>query len=209
MSEYGKLPVVLGKFNVDIKEMMYYQYLPIKMATEITPTVEERLWPFRVILGTVMCDFVANFGIDRFVASYVYVSAKNLFQPSGKPFNRPGYHCDGFGTDDVNYIWSDRCPTVFQVGSFRISDDESVSMFEMEQQARRDREVRYEHGQLLRLDRYVIHKPETDYDSGLRAFLKVSISKDKYNLEGNSHNYLLDYAWDMKPRQQDRNVPQA
>jgi hypothetical protein len=43
----------------------------------------------------------------------------------------------------------------------------------------------------------------------MRAFLKVSISKDKYDLIGNSHNYLLDYDWQMKERKQERNIPQS
>lgn len=43
----------------------------------------------------------------------------------------------------------------------------------------------------------------------MRAFLKVSFSKDKYDLLGNSHNYLMDYNWEMKARKEDRNIPQS
>ena len=31
----------------------------------------------------------------------------------------------------------------------------------------------------------------------------------KYDLIGNSHNYLLDYDWQMKERKQERNIPQS
>jgi hypothetical protein len=43
----------------------------------------------------------------------------------------------------------------------------------------------------------------------MRTFVKVSFSYDKYDLVGNSHNYLLNYAWEMKERKDDRNIPQS
>ena len=32
---------------------------------------------------------------------------------------------------------------------------------------------------------------------------------DRYDLAGNTHNYLLDYDWPLRPRSLTRNVPQA
>lgn len=34
----------------------------------------------------------------------------------------------------------------------------------------------------------------------MRNFLKVSFSKDKYDLKGNSKNYLLSYDWYFRDR---------
>lgn len=42
----------------------------------------------------------------------------------------------------------------------------------------------------------------------VRTFVKVSISRDKYDLIGNSHNHLLQYDWPMRPRALTRNPPQ-
>ena len=41
-----------------------------------------------------------------------------------------------------------------------------------------------------------------------RTFFKLSFSKDKYDLKGNSHNYLFDYNWEMRERKENRNIPQ-
>jgi len=43
----------------------------------------------------------------------------------------------------------------------------------------------------------------------MRTFVKISFSKDKYDLIGNSHNYEMDYKWDMKERKEERNIPQT
>ncbi len=42
-----------------------------------------------------------------------------------------------------------------------------------------------------------------------RTFLKVSFSRDKYDLAGNSHNSRLDYDWPMRERGLTRNTPQV
>jgi hypothetical protein len=42
---------------------------------------------------------------------------------------------------------------------------------------------------------------------GMRSFLKISLSHQKYNLVGNSHNYLFDYNWDLHDRDTLRNDP--
>jgi hypothetical protein len=54
-----------------------------------------------------------------------------------------------------------------------------------------------------------IHKVAPVLVGGMRTFVKVSFSYDKYDLVGNSHNYLLNYAWEMKERKDDRNIPQS
>jgi hypothetical protein len=43
----------------------------------------------------------------------------------------------------------------------------------------------------------------------MRRFVKVSLSSHRYNLIGNSHNHLLDYDWQMFPRDAARNDPAA
>ena len=140
--------------------------------------------------------------------SYVYLTAKRLYQGKGYSFNRKGYHSDGFLTDDINYLWSNSLPTVFNFGKFDLSLDDDVSMVEMEQQANVDNEFSYPQNSLLRLDQFVIHKVSDKEIEGMRTFAKVSFSIDKYDLIGNSKNYLLDYDWQMRERGLKRNIPQ-
>lgn len=207
--KYGQAPAYLGQHLVDVREMMFYQYLPVKLPGSHAPVMEPRLDPFKYLVGVCCCDFIGTFGLNQYIASHVYLSAKNLFQAPGKIFNRPGYHADGFMSEDVNYLWSDKCPTIFNEGPFSLSRDDSKSMKEMEEQASPDREFSYPENSLLRLNQFNIHKPEENAKPGMRAFMKLSFSKDRYDLEGNAHNHLIDYAWEMKPRKLERNIPQS
>jgi hypothetical protein len=206
---YGQLPAVLGEYNIDCKEMMFYQYLPIKMPSTPNPAYEERLKCFDRIVGVICCDFIGVYGLDNYMASYVYLTAKYMYQTPECSFNRTGYHSDGFMTDDINYIWCDKNPTVFNSSDFDLPMDDQLSLIKMKQQAKIENEITYPENYLLRLDQFNIHKVADIQHPGMRTFLKVSFSKDKYDLVGNSHNYSLDYNWEMKQRSQSRNIPQS
>ena len=99
--------------------------------------------------------------------------------------------------------------TVFNDSEFSITQDDAISMEEMQAQARNDRNVTFANKTLLRLNQYVVHRIALPQEDGMRAFLKITFSKDRYDLLGNSRNYLMDYRWGMRPRGQKRNVPQA
>lgn len=206
---YGELPKELGIFEVEAKEMMFYQYLPIKMPNETQPIYEQRLKCFDALVGAICCDYIGEFGLDNYVNSYVYLTAKHLYQMPNCSFNRTGWHSDGFLTDDINYIWCDKYPTIFNKTDFDLPLDDLLSMEEMEKQAMPFNDVTYKENQLLRLNQFNIHKVAAITKGGMRTFLKVSISKDKYDLIGNSHNYLLNYDWKMKQRKDARNIPQS
>lgn len=206
---YGDLPKELGIFEVEAKEMMFYQYLPIKMINQTQLIYEPRLKCFDALVGAICCDYIGEFGLDNYVNSYVYLTAKYLYQMPNCSFNRTGWHSDGFLTDDINYIWCDKYPTIFNKYYFELPLDDLLSMEAMEEQAMPFNNVTYKENQLLRLNQFNIHKVAPIKNGGMRTFLKISISKDKYDLIGNSHNYLLNYNWEMKPRKDTRNIPQS
>ncbi len=83
-----------------------------------------------------------------------------------------------------------------------------MSINQMNAQTKPENNFTYDDNTLLRLDQFVIHKASDTPYKGVRTFVKISFSKDKYDLEGNSHNYLLNYNWTMRPRQNYRNIPQ-
>lgn len=205
---YGERPKELGQFEINCNEMMLYQYMPIKMPFNTYPVVEARLACFEKIIGAICCDFIGEYGLNAFVDSYVYLTAKHLYQKPGCPFNRPGYHSDGFMTKDVNYIWCDKNPTVFNDSDFKLTMNDSISMTEMEEQALLENEFTHPAKTLLRLNQFNIHKVADVSEFSLRTFLKVSFSADKYDLSGNTHNYLIDYDWNMRQRKEQRNIPQ-
>lgn len=207
--KYGTLPTNLGTHLVECDEMLFYQYLPIKLIGDTEPIVEERLMCFQKLIGAICCDFVGEFGLDKFVNSYVYLTAKKMYQVKGTSFNRKGYHTDGFLTDDINYVWCDVNPTTFNFSDFNLTLDDEISMIEMEEQADEDKIKIYPENTLLRLDQYNVHKVSDINSLSLRTFLKISFSQDKYDLKGNSKNHLLNYDWVMKERNEKRNIPQT
>lgn len=207
--KYGDLPTIIGDIEIDVPEMMFYQYLPIKLKGETSLAVEERLSCFNKIIGIICCDFIGEFGLDRFVSSYIYLTAKHLYQTPNNSFNRDGWHSDGFMTNDINYIWSNKFPTIFNKSDFILSLNDSISLEEMKNQALIENNVYYKENQIIRLNQFNIHKVAPIEYPSLRSFIKVSISHDKYDLKGNSHNHLLTYKWDMKPRKNERNIPQS
>jgi len=132
MKNYGQLPTKIGEFIVPGKELFFYQYLPIKLVGQVELTVEPRLHiPLQQLLGTIACDFVGVYGLDRYVASNIYLTAKRKLHTPEKTITRPGWHTDGFMTNDINYIWSDVLPTVFNNSNFNLTQDDQLSIEEM------------------------------------------------------------------------------
>ena len=206
--KYGSLPKYLGTHKTQCEEMLFYQYLPIKLKNQTELIFEERLKCFEKLIGNICCDFVGEYGLNRFVTSYIYLTAKKMYQVNGCSFNRKGYHSDGFLTDDINYIWSDKNPTVFNYSSFKLTQEDTISLYEMDKQANKKTIKIYPENSLLRLDQFNIHKVNENKELVLRTFVKVSFSSDKYDLKGNSKNYLLDYDWKTRDRGLERNIPQ-
>lgn len=201
VSKYGREPVVVGQFNLVPDEMCFVQYLPIGMASKEKLGCAVRIpknlhwtWP-------IVEQLVETFGDN-----YVYLTVKHLYVTPSNMGNRPGWHSDGFGTDDINYIWCDKYPTEFCIQDFNITEDCETSLKEMEEQARVLNLKTYGENTLLRLDKYNIHRTPT-LGEGYRTFVKISISKNRYNLKGNAHNYLFDYDWKMVVRSDIRNHP--
>lgn len=136
---------------------------------------------------------------------YVYLTVKRLWVEPGCLGGRPGWHTDGFGTNDVNYIWADADPTEFCIQPFYLCDDHEISMRQMAEQARRENFRTYGVLDLLRIDARHVHRCPVNPKAGYRTFARVSISADRYDMIGNAHNYDLDYNWVMHPRGAVRN----
>lgn len=207
--KYGDLPIQLGTYNIQCKEMLFYQYLPIKLIGQLGIKYEIRLKCFEKLIDNICRDYINKFGFEMFKNSYVYLTAKYMYQIPNCSFNRNGYHSDGFLTDDVNYIWSDCHPTIFNSSDFNLTLADSISLKEMDEQALPENEIAFDNNTLLRLNQYNIHKVAEINTPSMRTFVKVSFSKDKYDLIGNAHNYLLDYNWTLTTRKTERNIPQS
>jgi hypothetical protein len=211
---YGNLPEDLGLIDISPVEMLFHMYMPISLPGDDRMYLPEHLKIFCPLIMAARSDCP-----DRFRDEYVYLTAKTLWVSGDYIGNRPGWHSDGFGTDDLNYIWSDRAPTDFlhsdegfEFDGFNCDHFYTMCGIMEEDTWRRDfgrswSIKQYPDKHLLKLDPSMIHRSPVDFAEGMRSFAKVSISKDIYNLEGNASNYLLDTNWKMKPRAIERNHP--
>lgn len=213
---YGISPNPLGKVDISPKEMLFWLYCPIKMRNvtykgidDLLTTTPANLHQFAPIIERALDSLLP----DWLAASYVYITAKTLWVTPDNPGGRPGWHSDGFMTDDLNIIWSDSNPTLFWTPEKRFSftQDHHASLAEMEALAEPDTASHrtYDNKTLLLLDQRVIHRVADITKAGMRTFVKISVSKHRYNLVGNSINHLLSPDWDYAERQEERNHPIA
>lgn len=200
--KYGTKPELIGNFELNCQEMMFYMYLPIKMKDSLWIHIPDQLKVFKPLIEAVL-----EHEMKHIEHKYLYLTAKHIYATPDNVGNRSGYHSDGFGTDDINYIWTNKFPTVFCIQDFDLSTDCVLSMQQMEEQAKPENEITFPVNSLLKLDQGVIHRTPTIDVGGMRTFVKLSVSSEKYNLIGNSHNYLIDYKWTMYDRSDVRNHP--
>jgi hypothetical protein len=203
----GNAPRVIATIDLKCTEMMAWLYCPIKLPGHLQETYPANLAQFLPIVSAVYVDTGAVDWMD----SYVYLTAKRLWVSPENPGNREGWHADGYGTPDLNYIWADKSPTLFWEPKALLPypDDHKLSMLRMEEDARLlPHHIRtYPNNTLLRLDETVIHAVAPCETAGWRTFVKVSVSKERYLLEGNSINHELAPDWTYVAREAVRNCP--
>lgn len=207
MVAVGDRPVDLGLVEIADGEMLFAMYLPISVVDDHAYHLPEHLKRFAPVVSA-----AKEYDRKAFHENFVYLTAKTLWVEGGYIGNRPGWHIDGFGTNDVNYIWADRAPTEFLIGAFHVSEDCDRSMEQMEGYAKYGHMLglihEYPDRHLLRLTPTVIHRSPAEFEPGYRTFVKVSLSYDQYNLKGNAVNHLLpETHWPLVDRQLQRNHP--
>lgn len=217
---YGAPAKDLGCIELDTSEMMFWLYCPIKMPGSFFPSLPDSLKKYWRVVEAAMADVIEGDSINpsghRWTDSYVYLSVKITHVTPEAPGNRPGWHSDGFLTDDLNYIWCDRNPTEFCITDepWFVHADHATSMKEFAMIASADLSgTRLEHGKvnhLYRLDQTVIHRVSENVEAGKRAFIKVSVSDKPYIQLGNSINHgLPEHPRPSLDRKADRNCPQG
>ena len=211
-------PLSIGKFELKSKEYCQYLYLPIFFQESPWDMyVEPRLNFLSDMVYAAVLDFKQTYGNEFLIGNYLYLTVKQTFIAKDTHHNRPGFHSDGFETEDVQYIFFDKFPTEFLIGEYEVPVDDELSMKAFDEYARiaaRDgnTEAFYqpEPYHLYRIDRHNIHRTTPAFSDGVRTFVKITFSKHRYAQEGNSYNYSApDYDWDLKPRSVDRNQPHA
>lgn len=197
-------PEVVTKIIIPECALAFYLYLPIRLAGSPKIVIPPALEDYRALVDCAL-EREGEAGDGKFV----YLTVKRLYVEPRCVGGRPGWHTDGFGTSDINYIWTDADPTEFCVQDFDLTDDHEISMAEMEEQAAPENIIQFEPTDLIRITPSDVHRCPSKVTPGYRTFARVSISDARYDMIGNAHNYGLDYKWIMHPRQVERNDTQA
>lgn len=197
---FSSLPKPMGQFSIECPEFVFHLYMPIKMRHNDDLRIPPHLSCFGPLVEAVM-----RLGVRS--EDFVYLTVKRMHVPRGGDANRPGWHIDGYGSDDKNFIWSDSLPTEFVSGHFSLSNDHEASLMEMGAQASGLPIITYPENTLLALDATNIHRVAVCHADHVRTFCKISVSGERYNLVGNAHNYLFGYDWPMMARTAERNHP--
>lgn len=208
--KYGQPPVDLGMIDLSVDEMMFWMYCPVKLKSKGTWQLPDNLQKYESLLEEVNLDIYDRLlDEDKWLNSYIYMTAKTLWVTADNPGNRPGWHSDGFLTEDLNYLWYDDNPTIFWEPKELVAfeKDHQKSLMQMEEVTGHGPYKTYPCKHLLCLDETVIHRVANVAKPGMRTFIKISVSSDKYDLKGNSINYKLNTGCDLRDRQQERNPP--
>lgn len=162
---------------------------------------------------------------------YCYITVDQKPVEPGKSQRRPGWHSDAFLTDeqgtqldvvpeneyyvrqmkgqlvDRTYVVSDGTPTQFLPGPFPLDNldpnDCQAVQASFDDMAEGQTPITFPDYTLLCLDPYDVHAaaPNMSNQTLSRTFVKIAFSLHKYNREGNTHNDLFDYNWEMIPRE--------
>lgn len=136
-----------------------------------------------------------------------YLTIKHEYVNGGSFGNRPGWHIDGFKSDQHNFIWFDILPTEVCVGKFRLSDDHELSLDEMTIQSKDKFNHLLTENTLYEMNQSCVHRPGINNTRSpyLRTFIKITFSKELFNCFGNAWNYKLPHIRPSAYRQSNRN----
>ena len=200
-NRYGGLPEDLGPHSVKgYMEDTYVLYLPVKMNNS-SIQVPDNLKMYEHLVYSAINNINRRF-------EYIYLSVENRYIPADTCQKRPGWHVDGYLTNDETYIYTKSSDTTEYINQSNIElgpidDLEALHQFNT---YKGGEIVHINSGHLYNLKR-CIHRSPTITKGHKRLFVKISFSNDRYNLYGNSKNYLFDYDWKYVERDNERNTP--
>lgn len=201
---------IIREVKVKADEMCFVQYMPIKLPFESIKLPPQLEWTDPIVDSVFGDYFESNDDkCNVWHHKYVYLTVRHLYTTPASPGNRTGWHIDGYGSLDDNYLWCDRNPTEYLPQARRyFGSDHVEAMDRIHDYA--DPLSYIAHAipvnTVVDIERD-IHRVATPEVSGMRTFVKVTASYAKYNLKGNAKNPRLA-TWDNKhERSYKRNHP--
>ena len=194
MKIYGKMPEVIEEVELENNSTMMCLYMLVnKPLTHMAQLPDQYLW-----VGDLLDEVFFDMDTNEIFEKYVYLTVKSGWVSGDHTMQRPGFHTDGFMTDDINYLWSDNNPTQFIGGCIMgVPEDheESLEYFDSILEGTGLEPKEYPNNTLLKLNDRVIHRARPVMTPGFRNFVKITVSDHQYRLKGNTVNPMLDSGW--------------
>ena len=191
----GGNPKMIKTIKLDPQEYCNILYLPIYIEWQGFK-IPKRVMPYLPIIKEIPVEY-----------NYMYITIKHQYVEAQGYGNRPGWHVDGFLSNNKEYVWCSREPTEY----ISISEYEEVAEHEtaLENFNRLGtaRRIQSLHPETLYFLGKTIHRTPKIIEGGVRTFVKISCSNEKFNLKGNAVNELLKYKWKYYDREITRNHP--
>lgn len=190
----GGVPERIKEISISPKEFCRTIYLPVRMRQSSELRIPKRFEEYKELILSVPITH-----------DYMYLTVNHGICTRNTYSNRPGWHVDGYLSDDENYVWCSSEPTEYtEQELFEGPDDheEALKLFDK----MLGNLKRLDTNTLYRLGKTIHRTPIIDYN-GIRTFVKISCSNEQYNLKGNAVNELFNYDWKYVDRQETRNHP--
>ena len=148
---------------------------------------------------------------QRLADYYAYLTLDQAPVIAGEVQRGGGAHSDSVQGPRVQpktfiehgYVCSDAAPTAFYAQAFDMGAlDPDVDWLNaaFEAQKRADAIVRPPVLTVLMFDAYCVHEAMPAETDGMRTFMRLIYSVRVFDRQGNTHNDLFDYDWEMRPR---------
>lgn len=191
----GGSPSKIDTIHIEPLEYCNILYLPVYMRGQGF-RIPQRIEPYIPLIQRVPPIF-----------SYMYITIKHMYVDKGQYGNRPGWHVDGFLSDNREYVWCSREPTEYiDVPEYKEVSCHRQSLINFNKLTKNQSILTLKPNSLYSLGK-TIHRTPLIKENGIRTFVKISCSSEKFNLLGNAVNELFEYDWTYYNREQIRNHP--
>lgn len=138
--------------------------------------------------------------------TYLTIDAKYVVKEEQQ--RHGGLHVDGFQGSRIedktkitrNYVLTTNGGTRFYKQPFIVVDETQFNVFQgFDLQASVDPFIAKENT-IYFMNAYTVHESGLASYDGLRTFLRLTYDLKKFDREGNTHNSMLNYSWDMVAR---------
>lgn len=206
-NEQAYAPVPLAYIDTSALDAEYPRCLdmPLRLAGDEKYSLPEEWASLRPLLEQIVAVEQSNNPHWRDYYTYMTVDCKQV-EPDEQQ-RHGGLHVDGFQGErhpvkhkvTRNYVLTTNGGTRFYPQKFVVVDPQKYNVFQGFDLQAKDYVIA-EENVVHFMNAYTVHESGIASRKGLRTFLRVTFDIKEFDRLGNTHNSMLDYAWEMVGR---------